>query len=87
MTRVEKAKKEHEAKKTAEAKAQEDKMVQMLTEALTLVKNTPYPTEVEEREKFFIDNLQKGEVLARQGIFMHVIGVTYINFIRCGSVD
>ena len=53
-----------------QAKEEEDKMVELLTQAFELVKHTKYPTTNEDREKFFMDMLQTGEVLARKGILL-----------------
>lgn len=59
-------------KEQAELKAKEDQMVKLLTRAMSLVKDEVYPTDVESREAYFMENLQKGELLFRQGAHMNV---------------
>jgi hypothetical protein len=54
-------------KKVDELKNKEQEMVKMLTQALEMVKGVEYPMDQEGREKFFMECLQKGELLYRQG--------------------
>lgn len=74
---VEKKKMEALRVKEAEKKSEEERLSKFLTSALQIVSSVKYPTKVEEREKFFLDNAQQGEDLLRTGIQPH------ISFISC----
>jgi mitochondrial import receptor subunit TOM20 len=67
LIRVERQKLEAEKKKIKEQKEKEQKIIQMLTQALELVKDQVYPETPEELEKFCYDNLQTGDALLRKG--------------------
>lgn len=65
--RTERQRKVAAKKKAQEMKGKEEEMVNMLKQALELAKDMKYPTQPEEREKFFMENIQAGELLFRQG--------------------
>lgn len=67
-------------KKVEQLKSKEQEMIQMLSKALEMVKDTEYPMDQENREKFFMECLQKGEGLYRQG--MLVATLTYCSISR-----
>ena len=50
-----------------ELKEKEARAVEYLKDALELVKNEVYPSSIDDKEKYFMENLQQGEVLFRQG--------------------
>lgn len=55
-------------KEKAKAKRdEEEKMVALLTKAMSLVKNQKYPQPPAQREAFFTEQIQTGETLARNG--------------------
>lgn len=64
--------------KAAREKEAEDKLMKQLELAMVLVKDVQYPSSVDEREKFFLENLQKGEVLARKCKL--IINVMYLSY-------
>jgi hypothetical protein len=51
-----------------ELKEKEEKMLAMLTKALEMVKNEAYPSSVRDREKYFMENVQAGEMFSLQGM-------------------
>ena len=56
------------AKKKAQAeKEKEQQLIQDLTRAMELVKNERFPESMEEREKYFMEQLQMGELLFQKG--------------------
>lgn len=58
-------------------------MVQVLKRVLDMVKNDTYPTSVEDRERYFMDNLQKGELLSKEGMasfLAHLIPTCFCSF-------
>jgi len=68
---IKKSKRHHAKQQARELKSKEEKMIEMLKAALDLVKDVEYPAGPD-REKFFMENIQNGELLFRQGPDMMV---------------
>lgn len=65
---IEKDKRRAAKQKLIAEKEKEAQFIKDLTKAMELVKNEKYPDSMEQREKFFMEQLQMGELLFQKGI-------------------